>query len=49
MALAWNVAALADQYGLEHLGFLTLTFRDHVLDVKRSLEAVQLLSVSCPE
>lgn len=36
VALAWNVAALADQYGLEHLGFLTLTFRDHVLDVKEA-------------
>ena len=34
VALAWNVAGLADQYGLDRLGFLTLTFADHVLDVK---------------
>ena len=34
VALAWNVAGLAVQYGLDRLGFLTLTFADHVLDVK---------------
>ena len=26
-----SVGLLADKYGLEHLGFLTLTFRDHIL------------------
>lgn len=31
-ALAWNVQFLAEKYGLERLGFLTLTFADHVLD-----------------
>ncbi len=31
-ALAWNVQAMAEKWGLEHLGFLTLTFADHVLD-----------------
>lgn len=31
-ALAWNVKAMAEKWGLEHLGFLTLTFADHVLD-----------------
>ena len=31
-ALAWNVQYLAEQFGLERLGFLTLTFADHVLD-----------------
>ena len=33
-ALGWNVFALAQKHGLENLGFLTLTFKDHVLDVK---------------
>lgn len=31
-ALAWNVQAMAEKWGIERLGFLTLTFRDHVLD-----------------
>lgn len=30
-ALAWNVQSLADRYGLCSLGFLTLTFADHVV------------------
>ena len=30
-ALAWNVQALAERHGLERLGFLTLTFAEHVL------------------
>ena len=29
-ALAWNVAHLCKQYGIERVGFLTLTFADHV-------------------
>jgi hypothetical protein len=29
-ALAWNVKAFVDRYGLEHVGFLTLTFADDV-------------------
>jgi hypothetical protein len=35
-ALGWNVLALAQKYGLENLGFLTLTFKDHVLCVKEA-------------
>lgn len=31
-ALAWNVQFLAEKYGIERLGFLTLTFADNVLD-----------------
>ena len=31
-ALAWNVQTMAEKWGLERLGFLTLTFADHVLD-----------------
>jgi hypothetical protein len=30
--LAFNVKALCDKYGVERVGFLTLTFADHVLD-----------------
>ncbi|MGQ5525606.1 rolling circle replication-associated protein [Chitinimonas sp. PSY-7] len=29
-ALAWNIQFLADKYGISFLGFLTLTFADHV-------------------
>jgi hypothetical protein len=31
-----SVQLLASKYGLEHLGFLTLTFRDHILDPKEA-------------
>lgn len=31
-ALAWNIQCLAKEHGIERLGFLTLTFADHVLD-----------------
>ncbi|MBS0584447.1 MAG: hypothetical protein JSS42_15235 [Proteobacteria bacterium] len=34
--LAWNVQALAEREGLERLGFLTLTFADHVIDPKEA-------------
>lgn len=34
--LTQSVAMLADKYGLERLGFLTLTFKDHVLDPKEA-------------
>lgn len=34
--LTQSVAMLADKYGLERLGFLTLTFRDHLLDPKEA-------------
>ncbi len=35
-ALAWNVQYLAQKFGLEHLGFLTLTFADNVVDPKEA-------------
>jgi hypothetical protein len=35
-ALAWNVAHLAERFGLERIGFLTLTFRDHVLEPREA-------------
>lgn len=34
--LAWNVDFLCRKFGVENLGFLTLTFRDHVLDPKEA-------------
>lgn len=34
--LAWNVDFLCNKFGIENLGFLTLTFRDHVLDPKEA-------------
>lgn len=43
-ALAWNVQAMAERYGLERLGFLTLTFADHVLDPKESQRRLNNLS-----
>jgi hypothetical protein len=35
-ALAWNVQALAEKFSLERLGFLTLTFSDHVTDPREA-------------
>lgn len=35
-ALAWNVQHFVDTFGLENVGFLTLTFRDHVTDPKEA-------------
>lgn len=35
-ALGWNVICLAQKHGLENLGFLTLTFKDHVTCVKEA-------------
>ena len=35
-ALAWNVQAMAQRWGLERLGFLTLTFADHVLSPREA-------------
>ena len=35
-ALAWNVAHLCQQFGTERVGFLTLTFADHVTDVREA-------------
>lgn len=38
-----SVSALADRYGVNHLGFLTLTFRDHVLDHKEASKRLNSL------
>lgn len=35
-ALAWNVAALVEKHGAERVGFLTLTFADHVTDAREA-------------
>lgn len=35
-ALAINVACMAEKWGLQHLGFLTLTFADHVTDFREA-------------
>ncbi len=35
-ALSWNVAHLCQKYGVERVGFLTLTFADHVLDPREA-------------
>lgn len=35
-ALGWNVISLSQKHGLENLGFLTLTFKDHVVCVKEA-------------
>jgi hypothetical protein len=43
-ALAWNVQAMASKFGLEHLGFLTLTFADHILDPRESQRRLNNLS-----
>ena len=35
-ALSWNVDYLCKKYGVERIGFLTLTFADHVLDAREA-------------
>lgn len=35
-ALSWNVAHLVETHGVDRIGFLTLTFADHVLDPKEA-------------
>ena len=35
-ALSWNVQFFSQRFGLENLGFLTLTFKDHVICVKEA-------------
>jgi hypothetical protein len=35
-ALQLNVAAMCERHGIEKVGFLTLTFRDHILDPKEA-------------
>jgi hypothetical protein len=36
VALTWNVKALAERFGIHRLGFLTLTFADHVVDAREA-------------
>lgn len=36
MALQLNVAGMIERHGIEHVGFLTLTFRDHVVEPKEA-------------
>lgn len=43
-ALAWNVQTMAEKWGLERLGFLTLTFSDHVLDGREAQRRFHSLS-----
>lgn len=35
-ALAWNVQALCERYGINRIGFLTLTFAEHITCAKES-------------
>lgn len=43
-ALAWNVQALSEKHGIERIGFLTLTFADHVLDYHEAQKRFKSLS-----
>ena len=43
-ALSWNVAHLCQQYGVERVGFLTLTFSDHVTDAREASRRYNSLS-----
>ena len=43
-ALAWNVQAMAERWGLQRLGFLTLTFAEHVLDPKEAQRRLNSLA-----
>lgn len=38
-----TVSSLADRYGIEHLGFLTLTFAEHILDPKEAQKRLNSL------
>ncbi len=35
-ALAWNVEALCERHGIERIGFLTLTFAEHITSAKEA-------------
>ena len=35
-ALSWNVAHVCQKFGIDRVGFLTLTFADHVLDAREA-------------
>lgn len=36
LALSWNVANMCKEWGVERIGFLTLTFADHVTDAREA-------------
>lgn len=36
LALSWNVASMCKTWGIERVGFLTLTFADHVTDAREA-------------
>jgi hypothetical protein len=42
-ALSWNVSAFCERFGIENLGFLTLTFADHVTDCKEAQKRLNSL------
>jgi hypothetical protein len=44
-ALSWNVTALVEKYGVERIGFLTLTFAQHILDPKEAQRRYNSLNV----
>ena len=43
-ALQLNVAGMCDRHGIEKIGFLTLTFRDHVVDPKEAQRRMHSLN-----
>ncbi len=43
-ALQVNVAAMCDQHGIEKVGFLTLTFAEHILDPKEAQRRLNSLN-----
>lgn len=44
LALQLNVTAMCEEHGLEKIGFLTLTFADHVLDPKEAQRRLNSLN-----
>lgn len=44
--LAWNVEYMCEKFGIENIGFLTLTFADHVLDRKEAQRRFHSLAVN---
>ena len=45
-ALSWNVAELSDRHGLERLGFLTLTFAEHILEPREAQRRMNSLATN---
>ena len=45
-ALAYNVEQFSHKYGLENLGFLTLTFKDHITDFKEGSKRFNSLATN---